>query len=131
MSTIASTRRLRDPTASASCRARFGPREPPKIAPVPLVAGGQPADSMSATISDSRWRRRFFQRHGELRRRQPAALRLRGIDAVAGERQRAQLCAELLDGQPRIDERAQQHVAADAGEAVEVGDACHTGTRPR
>ena len=43
-----------------------------------------------------------------------------GFQRVATQRQRRQTSAQILQIQPGMQQRAEQHVAADSGEAVEI-----------
>ena len=43
-----------------------------------------------------------------------------GLQRIAAQWQRRQACAQLVEFQARVQQRAEQHVAADPGEAVEI-----------
>src|SRR5262249_43819085 len=60
----------------------------------------------------------------EMRRRETRAHDLRDLQLMT-DAERAQRAFQFVDGQPRVDERGQDHVSRGSGETVEVHDARH------
>jgi hypothetical protein len=65
----------------------------------------------------------------ELRGRDAGAQDPRGADVIAGDGQRAERAFQLVERQAGVDQRAEEHVAGDPGEAVEVEQSGHHGRK--
>ena len=63
--------------------------------------------------------------HDELRRRHTGAQHALGADLVARHGEAAERARQLLERQARVEERAERHVARNAGETVEIQNARH------
>ena len=61
----------------------------------------------------------------ELRRRDAGPQDTLGVDVIAGHREAAERPLELIERQTGVKERAERHVARDAGETVEVQNPGH------
>ena len=70
----------------------------------------------------------FLDDHVQLGGREARAVHaasLRDRKAPGGQRQLADLRLQRLEGQPGVEQGAEDHVAAGAGEAVEIGNPRH------
>ena len=64
--------------------------------------------------------------HAEFRRRHAGAQHLLRVHVTVSERQAAERAGQLGERQAGVEERAERHVAGDAGEAVEIEHAGHS-----
>jgi hypothetical protein len=61
----------------------------------------------------------------ELRRRHTGSQHAIGVDVRVAEREAAERLAQIVERQAGVEQRAERHVAGDAGETIEIQDSRH------